>query len=80
MTFPHLIVREVILFQVVVIASRSCAVFFDAPARGDRQSDRDAQSRQGALVLPRPAGAAALLPADRRRRPPAGARRPLRWS
>lgn len=31
MTFPHLIVREVILFQVVVIALSLVAIFFDAP-------------------------------------------------
>jgi hypothetical protein len=31
MTFPHLIVREVILFQVVVIALSLGAIFFDAP-------------------------------------------------
>ena len=31
MTFPHLIVREVILFQLVVIALSLPAIFFDAP-------------------------------------------------
>ena len=31
MTFPHLIVREIILFQVVVIALSLTAIFFDAP-------------------------------------------------
>ncbi|HLJ73635.1 MAG TPA: hypothetical protein VKU62_03550, partial [Thermoanaerobaculia bacterium] len=31
MTFPHLIVREVILFQLVVIALSLTAIFFDAP-------------------------------------------------
>lgn len=31
MTFPHLIVREVIMFQVVVIALSLAALFFDAP-------------------------------------------------
>src|SRR5450759_3574630 len=31
MTFPHLIVREVVLFQVVVIALSLGAIFFDAP-------------------------------------------------
>ncbi len=31
MTFPHLIVREVILFQVVVIALALAALLFDAP-------------------------------------------------
>jgi quinol-cytochrome oxidoreductase complex cytochrome b subunit len=31
MTVPHLIVREVILFQVVVIALSLVAIFFDAP-------------------------------------------------
>jgi quinol-cytochrome oxidoreductase complex cytochrome b subunit len=31
MTFPHLIVREVILFQVVVIGLALAAIFFDAP-------------------------------------------------
>lgn len=31
MTFPHLIVREVILFQLVVIALSLVAIFFDAP-------------------------------------------------
>lgn len=31
MTFPHLIVREVILFQIVVIALSLTAIFFDAP-------------------------------------------------
>lgn len=31
MTFPHLIVREVILFQLVVIALSLAAIFFDAP-------------------------------------------------
>ncbi len=34
MTFPHLIVREVVLFQVVVIALSLAAVFFDAPLEG----------------------------------------------
>ena len=31
MTFPHLIVREVILFQLVVIGLSLTAIFFDAP-------------------------------------------------
>src|SRR5450759_5672294 len=31
MTFPHLIVREIILFQLVVIALSLAAIFFDAP-------------------------------------------------
>jgi cytochrome b/b6/petD-like protein len=31
MTFPHLVVREIILFQVVVIALSLVAIFFDAP-------------------------------------------------
>ena len=31
MTFPHLIVREVIMFQLVVIALSLIAIFFDAP-------------------------------------------------
>jgi cytochrome b/b6/petD-like protein len=30
-TFPHLVVREVILFQIVVIALSLTAIFFDAP-------------------------------------------------
>jgi Cytochrome b(C-terminal)/b6/petD len=30
-TFPHLIIREVILFQIVVIALSLSAIFFDAP-------------------------------------------------
>ena len=34
MTFPHLIVREVILFQVVVIALAVAALLFDAPLEG----------------------------------------------
>src|ERR1017187_5522702 len=34
MTFPHLIVREVILFQVVVIALSLAAFVFDAPLEG----------------------------------------------
>ena len=34
MTFPHLIVREVILFQVVVIALAVAAILFDAPLEG----------------------------------------------
>ena len=34
MTFPHLIVREVILFQVVVIALGLAALAFDAPLEG----------------------------------------------
>jgi hypothetical protein len=34
MTFPHLIVREVILFQVVVIGLALAAIFFDAPLQG----------------------------------------------
>ena len=34
MTFPHLIVREVILLQVVVIALSLAAIFFDAPLEG----------------------------------------------
>lgn len=31
MTFPHLIVREIILFEVVVVALSLAAIFFDAP-------------------------------------------------
>ena len=31
MTFPHLIVREIIMFQLVVIALSLIAIFFDAP-------------------------------------------------
>ena len=34
MTFPHLIVREVILFQVVVIGLAIAAILFDAPLEG----------------------------------------------
>ncbi len=34
MTFPHLIVREVILFQVVVIGLALAAILFDAPLEG----------------------------------------------
>jgi Cytochrome b(C-terminal)/b6/petD len=34
MTFPHLIMREVILFQVVVIALALAAFIFDAPLEG----------------------------------------------
>jgi quinol-cytochrome oxidoreductase complex cytochrome b subunit len=34
MTFPHLIVRELILFQVVVIALALAAMFVDAPLQG----------------------------------------------
>lgn len=34
MTFPHLIVREVILFQVVTIALSVAALVFDAPLQG----------------------------------------------
>jgi len=34
MTFPHLIVREVILFQAVVIGLALAAIFFDAPLLG----------------------------------------------
>jgi hypothetical protein len=33
-TFPHLILREVILFQLVVIALSLAAIFFDAPLEG----------------------------------------------
>ena len=34
MTFPHLIVRELILFQVVVIVLSLAAILFDAPLEG----------------------------------------------
>ena len=34
MTFPHLIVRQVILLQVVVIVLALAAIFFDAPLEG----------------------------------------------
>jgi quinol-cytochrome oxidoreductase complex cytochrome b subunit len=34
MTFPHLIVREIILFQVVVIGLAIAAMLFDAPLEG----------------------------------------------
>jgi quinol-cytochrome oxidoreductase complex cytochrome b subunit len=34
MTFPHLIVREIILLQVVVIVLALAAIFFDAPLEG----------------------------------------------
>ena len=34
MSFPHLIVREVILFQIVVIALALGAILFDAPLQG----------------------------------------------
>jgi quinol-cytochrome oxidoreductase complex cytochrome b subunit len=34
MTFPHLIVREVILFQIVTIALSVAALLFDAPLQG----------------------------------------------
>jgi hypothetical protein len=34
MSFPHLIVREVILFQLVVIALAVAAILFDAPLQG----------------------------------------------
>jgi menaquinol-cytochrome c reductase cytochrome b/c subunit len=34
MTFPHLIIREVVLFQIVVIALSLAAIAFDAPLEG----------------------------------------------
>ena len=34
MTFPHLIAREIILFQVVVVALSVAAIVFDAPLEG----------------------------------------------
>ncbi len=34
MTFPHLIVREVILFQLVVIGLAVAAILIDAPLQG----------------------------------------------
>jgi quinol-cytochrome oxidoreductase complex cytochrome b subunit len=34
MTFPHLIIREVILFQIVVIVLAVAAIAFDAPLQG----------------------------------------------
>jgi len=34
MTFPHLVVREIILFQVVTIALSIAALLFDAPLQG----------------------------------------------
>jgi len=34
MTFPHLIVREVVLFQIVVIGLAVAAILFDAPLEG----------------------------------------------
>ncbi len=34
MTFPHLIVREVILFQIVLIGLALAAILFDAPLQG----------------------------------------------
>ncbi len=34
MSFPHLIVRELILFQIVVIALALAAILFDAPLQG----------------------------------------------
>ena len=34
MTFPHLILREMILFQIVVIGLALAAIFFDAPLQG----------------------------------------------
>jgi hypothetical protein len=34
MTFPHLIAREIILFQVVVVALSLAAIVFDAPLEG----------------------------------------------
>jgi Cytochrome b(C-terminal)/b6/petD len=34
MTFPHLIVREVVLFQIVVIGLALAAIVFDAPLEG----------------------------------------------
>ena len=34
MTFPHLILREAILFQIVVIGLALAAIFFDAPLQG----------------------------------------------
>ena len=75
MTFPHLIVREVILFQVVVIALSLAAILFDAPLEGIANPLETPEPRESPLVLPRPAGAATLFPADRRRRPAAGPRR-----
>jgi len=34
MTFPHLIAREIILFQIVVVALSAAAIVFDAPLEG----------------------------------------------
>ena len=75
MTFPNLILREVILFQLVVIGLALAAIAFDAPLEGIANPARDAQSRQSPLVLPRASGAPPLLSAGRRGRPDAAARR-----
>ena len=77
MTFPHLIVREVILFQVVVIALSLAAVVFDAPLEGIANPIETPNPAKAPWYFLGPAGASSLLPADRRRRPPAGPRRPL---
>ncbi len=80
MTYPHLLIREAIAFQVLVIAMVLVALFWDAPLEQLANPlltpnpakapwyflGLQAESRQGSLVFSRPSRAAALFPALRR--------------
>ena len=84
MTFPHLIVREVILFQVVVIGLALVALLFDAPLEGIANPLETPNPAKAPWYFLGPAGAAPLLPAGRGGRPaarpggPGAGRHPLR--
>ncbi len=68
MTWPHLLSIEFLAAGVMSIFLLMMGLFINAPARGAGQRQRDPGRGQGAVVLPRPAGAAGLLPPDRGRR------------
>ena len=67
MAYPHLLMREAIVFMVLVIALVSVGAVLGRASRATCQSASDAESSEGSLVFPGLAGVAALFPSAGRR-------------
>ena len=60
-SWPHLVFRELLLFLLVTAVVLFLAIFWNAPLEELANADSSAESREGAVVFPRPAGTGQLL-------------------